>query len=383
MTVKPSGALRVSFVVGRLAQGGAEKQLVYMARALKSAGVSVRVYCVTQGEFYQQPLRELGLAPIWFGQRGNPLLRAWTLAQMNRSFQPHIFQATHTYVNLHAAIAARLIGKTSIGAVRNNLAQTYVSAGRWTTLSLKIPSALIVNSHHAMDELRQRALVSEHKPHLLTNVIDLAEFDAKHAQLIDPPPSTAGSITVMFAARLVPAKRLDRFLRAFSLARQRVPTLRAVILGEGPARPEAETLIHELDLPPQSVMFAGLQANVPAWLRHADIFALSSDDEGFPNVVLEAMAARLPVVTTPAGDAGIVVQDGITGFVVPFDDLDAYADRLVRLAESPALRQQMGEAGRQRANADYAYGTLAERLLVVYARILAEHGVSAVSSAVS
>jgi glycosyltransferase involved in cell wall biosynthesis len=83
-------------------------------------------------------------------------------------------------------------------------------------------------------------------------------------------------------------------------------------------------------------------------------------------VLLEGMAAGLPVVTTPAGDSAIVVQDHDTGFVVPFGDSGAVADRLLRLASEPALGDRLGAAGRRRAELCYNLKGAAGRLLAVY-----------------
>src|SRR4028119_273341 len=106
--------LRVALLAGALSQGGAEKQLTYMARALLDAGVEVRVYSLTQGEFYESALRSLGLQPIWVGQFSNPLLRVAVLAQRLREFRPHILQSTHFFTNLHVTLVARLYGIMAI-----------------------------------------------------------------------------------------------------------------------------------------------------------------------------------------------------------------------------------------------------------------------------
>src|SRR5258706_15129835 len=132
------------------------------------------------------------------------------------------------------------------------------------------------------------------------------------------------------------------------MARQEVLDLKGILIGDGPERPRLEALANKLGLLPDGLLFLGRRNDVPALLAQASMLVLSSDHEGFPNVLLEAMAARLPVITTPAGDAGLVVQEGITGYVLPFDDIDAMAERMVRLAKSPDLRHTLGEAGRRR-----------------------------------
>ena len=107
-------------------------------------------------------------------------------------------------------------------------------------------------------------------------------------------------------------------------------------------------------------------------MRQADMLVLSSEHEGFPNVVLEAMAARLPVVATPAGDVKRVVSDGETGYVVPSDDVRAMAERMVRLATSATLRRELGNAGRVRVEQSYSFSALGGRLRSVYCSMASE-----------
>jgi glycosyltransferase involved in cell wall biosynthesis len=127
---------------------------------------------------------------------------------------------------------------------------------------------------------------------------------------------------------------------------------------------------------PDGVLFLGQREDVPAVLSRVDLLVLTSAYEGFPNVLLEAMAARLPVITVPAGDAGIVVQDGLTGYVVNPEDPEGaggevaitrgIADRLVCLAQSASLRRQLGDAGRRRVEQLYSFEILPSRLFSLY-----------------
>ena len=96
------------------------------------------------------------------------------------------------------------------------------------------------------------------------------------------------------------------------------------------------------------------------------MLVLTSEHEGFPNVVLEAMAAAVPVITTPAGDAGLIVEEGVTGYVVGFSDETALTRRILQLAASPELRARLGEAGWKRARDRYGPERLACALQWVY-----------------
>jgi glycosyltransferase involved in cell wall biosynthesis len=96
------------------------------------------------------------------------------------------------------------------------------------------------------------------------------------------------------------------------------------------------------------------------------MLALSSDHEGFPNVVLEAMAAKLPVIATPVGDVAAVVQHEITGFIVSLDDTEEMANRMVLLGTSRELRARFGHAGRVRLEHEYNFENLPNRLIQTY-----------------
>lgn len=362
-------SLRVALLAGCLARGGAEKQLAYMAHALKEAGVRVQVYTLDEGEFYESALRDAGLAPIRVGRAANPVLRLMIVARAFRHFRPHIAQAAHFYVNLYVALASRLCGSLAIGASRNDVVHELEDNGLWGRLLLRLPTALVVNSRRACHNARAHGL-DDVRIHVVPNVIDTAPFD--RARVAHQRPRNGDRAVVLVVARLEPRKRVDRFLEALVRARHSAPGLKGIVVGVGPERASLEALAATLGLLPDALEFRGASDDIPRVMAEADILALTSDHEGLPNVILEAMAAKLPVVTTPAGDAATVIEDGVSGYVVSFDAVEELAERLVRLARAPALRHELGEAGYARVTERYSCAGLANRLLVVY-RAVAQH----------
>ena len=365
---KPQDSLRVALLAGGLARGGAEKQLVYMARALREAGACVRVHTLGQGEFHEAALCDADLDPICVGRVANPALRLMTFTRALRRFRPHVVQAAHFYVNLYVALGSRLAGALAVGAVRSDVVLDLQTTGRWGGLLLRAPSALVTNSYAAR-ETATRLGIRRAKIHVVPNVIETSAFD--RAWRSRPGARNAGRVVVILVATLLREKRVDRFLDGLALARRSAPELSGVVVGDGPERVSLEAQARRLGLLPDGMEFRGSSDEVPRLMAEADMLALTSDHEGLPNVILEAMAARLPVVTTPAGDAGVIIEDGVSGFVVPFDSVAALADRLTRLARSPALRRELGEAGYERVTTRYACAGLADRLLAVY-RVVAQ-----------
>lgn len=363
--------LRLVLLAGTLSQGGAEKQLVYVVRALKEMGVAVHLFSLTRGEYYEANLDSIGLHPIWVGRSSNPLIRLLVITHLAANFHPHIIQAWHFYTNLYVALLPRLrSGILGVGGIRGNLFHEVEANGCWSRWLLRVPDVLIANSYAGQKNTAHFG-VNEHKVYVLPNVIDLQEFD----QQVDrhgSERSNAGQFVAVTIARLVQVKRLERFLGALALARQQVPGLIGWIIGDGPERLRLEAEADKLGLLPKGLRFWGMRTDVPALLRQAHVFVLTSEREGFPNVLLEAMAASLPIITTPAGDAGIVVQDEVTGYVV--SDVEEIAERLVRLAKDTDLREALGLAGRLRVEQEYSYHSLPQTLERLYSTIITSHG---------
>jgi len=231
----------------------------------------------------------------------------------------------------------------------------------------------LANSYAAKRNAEQLGVAPE-TLHVVPNAIDLAEFE--RLTLTRPRAPDRSRIVMAAVGRLLPDKRFDRFLAAVALARRQVPAVHGILVGDGPERQRLERLAQQLGLVPDGVHFLGHRWNLEHLLRYdADVLMLTSDQEGFPNEVLEAMAAGLPVITTPAGDAGVVVQDHVTGYVVPFDDVGQLAERTIQLACSPEQRRCFGAAGRSRVAQEYGLERLAGHLLASY-RAFAEHRAS-------
>lgn len=358
-----SNPLKVAFLAGTLGQGGAEKQLLYMARSLQRAGHEVRVFSLTQGEFFEGALRASRLAPVHVGRPGNPLVRLCWITLKMRAFKPDIIQAGHFYVNLYAAFAARCLGAVGFGAIRNDTTFELKHNPRWGRWLLHAPTCLISNSHVARDKAVSLGIPAS-RIEVLPNVIDLETFD-EAVGVVGPE---ARPLTLIAVGRLVAAKCFNRLLEALPLVLHRQPAMKVWLVGDGPERGRLEGLARALSLPDHSVSFLGRRDDVARLLGQSDLFCLTSQHEGFPNVVLEAMAARLPVVTTPAGDAPRVVQEGVTGYVVPHDAKDLLAGRILELAQSEALRKRMGMNGRACVETHYSLDQLSDHLMALYRR---------------
>lgn len=360
-----SSRLRVALLAGSLGQGGAEKQLIYAVRAFLELGATVRVYSLTEGEYYERVLQELGIQPVWIGRQSSSILRLAHLTCSLIEFQPHILQSAHFFANLYATVAAKPCRAISVGSIRCDVSHGMTENGRWGRALLVSPPSLVANSY-AGKRNAEALGVDPRKIHVLPNVIDLAGFGRESSDRVAGFEANQGDTVVAAIGSLIQAKRLDRFLIALARAREHVPELKGLIVGDGPERENLEKLAGELRLVPDGLRFAGRRSDVPALLRTVSMFALTSDHEGFPNVLLEAMASRLPVVATAVGDVSAVVDHGVTGFVVSTEDPQELAARMVELANSLDLCKRLGQAGREKLEREYGFERLPQRLQQTY-----------------
>lgn len=371
--------LRITFIAGGLTKGGAEKQFLYMLQALRSMGVSLQVLTLTRGEYHEGSLSDLGIEPVYIGS--SPAERGTNIVKAARAFRPHFLQASHFFASLYAGAAGRITGIPSIGAIRSDLYLDLEGVGKLGPWALRAPSVLIANSYKAQQNARQIGL-DPRRIFVVQNVIDLEDFDRRRTELPNPPLPGSDRVRAVTVARLVPVKRLERFLQALSIARQMAPNLEGVIVGGGPEETALRAIASDLGLLSNSmnsrvptgslrsgVRFLGERHDIPQILSQCHICVMTSDREGFPNILLESMAAGLPLLSTPAGESPAIVQEGINGFLVPFDDVQVLADHLTRLAKSPAERQSIGYAGRKMVENQYGFPRLKRSLMDAYREI--------------
>lgn len=162
-------------------------------------------------------------------------------------------------------------------------------------------------------------------------------------------------------ARLVEQKGLDTLVDAVPRVLERHPSVRFVVVGEGPLRAELERRAGALP-----VELLGQRDDVPEQLARFDVFALASRYEGLCLAVIEAQAAGVPVVATPVGGIVETVVDGETGLIVPVDDPGALADAIVRLLDDRALATRLATEARSRVRARFSIETMVSQTLQLY-----------------
>ena len=247
---------------------------------------------------------------------------------------------------------------------------------RWAMLwGLTGASFVIANSGDTARQYRRRGLTPSVPIHIVHPGVDTEHFQPlPHGQELRKNLGILSSGPILLSvARLVEWKGQDTVLRALPRIREACPTVRYVMAGSGPYRADLERLAQELGIS-EAVQFAGFVPDevLPQFLAAADVIVLPAREfrsgmpaEGFGITLLEAAACARPVVAGNVGGTADAVLDGVTGLLVDPCDPAAVAQAVLRLLNDPDLARRMGEAGRQRALAEFTWQATAQPLLAV------------------
>jgi sugar transferase (PEP-CTERM/EpsH1 system associated) len=281
--------------------------------------------------------------------------------RLTRFFRGWGADVVHTHENralFYAAPAARLARVPRVVHTRHGL--SFGASRReqqaFPYLARLVDRVVCISDDCAADSVR--AGVHPGRVQTIWNGIDLSRFAYTGPQ--DDGP-------LVIVARLNPVKDIGTLLRALAIAIREEPSLRLEIAGDGPSRAELEQAAHALGLE-AAVRFLGEVQDVPAVLRRARAFVLSSVSEGISLTLLEAMARGLPIVATRVGGNPEVIVDDETGWLVPAGDPDALAGAILRLWRDPERGRQMGQAGRHRVEQHFEI----RRMVADYEEIYAQ-----------
>lgn len=388
-------SVHVVRIIARLNVGGPAIQAITLTQRLSERGYSTTLVRGREesDEGNMDYLAEaLGVRPVclkWM--RRNPswrdLLALVSLVRLLWRERPRI---VHTHAAKGGTLGRLAALMASVGRCRPVIVHTYhghslsgyFSPRTATVYRLieralaRISDRLIAVSEEVCDELVAMGIAPKANfeivplgfdltPFVVTNVERTRIRSKLRAELGIP----SDALVVTLIARLVPIKRVDRFLRvAAELAD--FPGVRFLIVGDGELRgvlralPEARSLGKRL-------IWAGFRRDVPAVCFASDVVVQTSDNEGTPVSLIEAQAASLPVVSTRVGGTPSVVIDGETGSLIGPDDLKGFVTEVRNLLRDAGARARMGAAGQRRALARFSLEQLIERIDGAYAGLLA------------
>jgi len=361
--------LKVCYIAGTLGQGGAERQLFYAIQGLRQSGASVQVLALEQGGFWEGPIKELGAAVSCVGSERSRFQRICRIVKHLKKDRPSILQSQHFYTNAYAAVSSLILNRAGIGALRSNGLFDVTQSGRFGgRINLHLPRILAANSQSSIEFAIQHS-VSPSRLFFLPNVVDTDRF--KPASALPQEP-----LILLAAGRLTREKRFDRFISLLHRLRTNCGLdVRGWIVGPTRAdqdlRSELERQAAALDLRSDVLRFLGSAADMSSIYQQANIFVLTSEHEGTPNVLLEAMASGLPVVATKVGGVPAIVQHERTGLLVDENDSRQLVEATRQLINNSDYRRKIGALGRSYVEETHSIHRLPAYLANLYSLALA------------
>jgi glycosyltransferase involved in cell wall biosynthesis len=388
------GSTRIVRVIARLNIGGPAIQAITLTRLLEARGYRTRLVRGREGETegnMDYLAQELGVVPTLIdSMRRDPGPRdVIALLRVIRILRRDSPQIVHT----HAAKAGTLgrlatviafprsgsrpvvvhtfHGHSLTGYFSGRAARMFLEIERWLA---RRSSVLIAVSAEVRDDLVMLGVAPPERFVVIPLGFDLSGFtdDSRRAQRRAGMRSQWGidedAEVVTLVARLVPIKRVDRFLAVARRLAER-PRARFVVVGDGELRdqlvdsPDARALGDRL-------VWAGFRRDIADVCFASDVVMLTSDNEGTPVSLIEAQAAAVPVVGTDVGGVGSAVIDGQTGFVVPAADPQALGRSVARLLDDPDLAAKMAACGRDHAVSSFALHNLVNQVDHLYRLLL-------------
>jgi glycosyltransferase involved in cell wall biosynthesis len=343
--------------------GGLERQLYYLMANLDHARYQPGLVCwnFNPHEKYYRDIQALKIPIYGLPAEWSPIAKLRAFRELARRIAPEVIHSYGFHTNFAAYYAARGTRALPIGSLRSDFATAIKDGGPLRgALNARWPKCHISNSLACAEAARRHsAFFVPQKFSIVRNGLDLSCFRTSD----DPSEKRTYVASV---GSLLPVKRWDRLLRVV----QKVTSfgggdIQFLIAGDGPLRSDLEKQAGDLGVS-GAVEFIGAIHDIPVLLRGAKFLVHTSESEGCPNVVMEAMACGLPVVAMETGDIPYLVENGRTGFVVPQDDEEVLADRIRLLLNDESLCDRMGKAARAKAEREFGLDRLLSETLAVY-----------------
>lgn len=206
---------------------------------------------------------------------------------------------------------------------------------------LRFMDRVVVVSHASGNDLH----VPKDKIEVIHNSFESSERQSSPAVNIrESFHLSKQAVVILHAGRFSAEKRQDRLIESFAMIHHKFPNAALILAGDGPERGGLEALVHKFNLQ-NRIFFAGFISDMKPYYQQSDIFALTSDREGLPLVLLEAAVSKLPVVSTDVGGVTEFLKDKVNGLVVKDATPSSLAKAFETLLLDPSLRKKMGEAG--------------------------------------
>lgn len=361
-----SEPISLFLMVNTLETGGSERQFTVLAQNLKPPQFQTHLGCVSRRGPLAHHFPDMPQFPLGgslFGWRS--LRTRWNLRRHLREYGVQVAHAFDFYANLTMIPAAKLAGVPVIIGSHRQLGDLMTPAQfRAQNAAFRWCDVVVCNSQAAADRLLAAGLPAA-KIAIIGNALPNEAFGDAAAAL----PKRPGVVRVGMVARMNHRyKNHSGFLRIAAQIRQRVPSAEFVLVGDGPLRMELEREAANLGLG-DAAIFMGDRQDMRAVLASVDVAVNVSDSESLSNVILEAMAARLPVVAYNVGGNSELLNDQ-RGALIASGDEAAFAGAIANVIADSDLRERMGRSAFEFARENFSLDRVRQRYADLYIRLL-------------
>jgi L-malate glycosyltransferase len=368
---------RVFYLLDSLDVGGTETQAVELALRIGSLGYGVTLGCLRAKGLLLDKLRNSAVAVAEFHPGGGidspqgiyQILRlSWFLRRGN-------FDVVHTHdlwSNLMGVPAARLAGIRAVVSSRRDLGHFdwYQGRGRaWLHRIQNLSTVVLANAFQVRDALIAEDGFAPEKLRVIPNGVDVAKFQVPEQKEALFPAVGNGKLIVLVGNMHSDIKGHPWLIAAAPAVVREFPSTRFVLVGDGEARPKFEEQVRELSLY-ENFIFLGRRDDVPQILASCDIAVLPSRAEGLPNAVLEYLAAGLPTVVSRVGGNGELVEDEVTGLLVPAENAEALSEALLRYLRNPEEARKIAQRGQEFVTHNFSFDRLVREVDELYSSLL-------------
>jgi len=363
--------LRILHTESSLGWGGQEIRVLTEARGVARAGHEVILAAPPEARiFAEAPRFGVQVAAAAIARKG-----ARGFLAMRHALARGAFDVVNTHSSTDswlAALACATLGKPP-ALVRTRHISAPLPRNRATRWLYERAARIVTTGERLRAQVIEEAGVDPSRVVSVPTGIDLDRYrrgDRLAARAALGLPADAKIVGIV--ATLRSWKGHSYLLKA--VAAMRRPDVLLVVVGDGPQRATLEQLAATLGIAGQ-VRFAGDQAEVAPWLNAFDVFCLPSyANEGVPQALMQAMACALPVITTPVGSIGEIVEAEVTGIIVPPQNEVRLRVEVSKLLDDAQRRRELGAAARERARARFGEGPMVERMLAVFNDAVAHRG---------
>jgi glycosyltransferase involved in cell wall biosynthesis len=365
---KPINLIKVLHLIEHLEVGGAEKAVVNIVQSLdKDRFYSVVCLYRKMGSFADELQkthhRVVFLRKTIFTSHSPRLFKLpflllesvvfiFRLARLMRKNEIDIVHSHMFSANLWGRLAALIGGRPGILTTEHTTSDWQVSTKEtvFNRLLAPLSNRVVAVSKTVADTVAKEQRIDSNK---LVTIVNAVKLDNKysHMQKKISLPGTMPRIGII--AYLVPVKRHDLLFHALEICIKRIPQMSCCVIGDGPERNRLEQMVKDMNLT-QKVFFLGERYDVSSLLQELNLVVSTSDNEGLPMNLLEAMAAGIPVVATDVGGTSDLIETGKTGVLVKAGDVQEIANGICSVLNNPELANKMGKQGMKKIKETYS-----------------------------